>query len=171
MKRFQCHIEADLVAIAEAVYDRPRRGCDPDLNALNIPALYGIAQHLAGKSDDPDGKICESRLSGLSVERDPDLARNLCSNFMHMECGEKAYDGLGHPRRDHCDGLQLGWRRRTKTIESASDPFHLAPFQHASETMPGKAEVLQVTGTKDVRDRGGPCLFYYGGISGHDYST
>jgi hypothetical protein len=96
-ERFQRHIDADLVAVSEAVNDRPRRISHVHRDPFDIPCDDAAFEIRAGEANEAERRIFDLRKTRLPVDGHPDFKRELGGEAVKLERGKKADDPMRNP--------------------------------------------------------------------------
>ena len=155
-QRLDGDIDADLVAVLEAVRDRLGGGIDPQGDSFGPMGLDPFRQGWAGEASDPQPRIIERRTARLLRESDPDLGRRLSRQVMEPERGEKTEH---RPRNTPGNLCKRVFRRRFMVGQRVDAP-RLAndqtPFHQLRQVRPRYTLPLEVPGTGDSELRNGP---------------
>ena len=83
-----CNIETDLVAVLEAIGDSLRRTIQSHGHAVDLVGVNTRIESCFGESHYPKSGVINTRSSGFSIKRDPNLERTLSPNFVETKCRE-----------------------------------------------------------------------------------
>lgn len=84
-KRLDGHVEADLVAVFEAVGDCLFGTVDPDGLTIHLVGLYPLAERLAGEPEDAQRWIVQHWFPEGPWQGNVDLMRDLRGDFMESQ--------------------------------------------------------------------------------------
>lgn len=143
-ERLQRDVEADLVAVLETVYDRPRRSCQLHDDALNAAFLNALSHRLLGEPNNSQTRMFEPGKRGLSVDRQPYPFRILASESVEPEGTEEADDTPGHASCGFGQGVVLSDIGVRKRIKPAADTGQLASCGQPAQVFGMKTLSLNV---------------------------
>ena len=113
-------IDADLIAVLEAVGDRLRGRVDTDFDLLEAVCLDSFRQGQSREAGDAKRRVFEPRLPGLLGQSDPNLGRVLCRQFVKAQRGEQAEDTCGYALGYMCKRMLGRERMPARNIDSPS---------------------------------------------------
>lgn len=129
-QRLQRHIDADLIAVFDAIGDGFFQTVDPDGYPIDEMFLHARREYVAGQSDDVQGNLRGSGMPGMLRERHPDLSGGLRGQFVVSECREQTQHAMRHTRAGFQQALMFAWLAIGKAVESPTDA--------RQDSLPGK---------------------------------
>jgi len=147
-QRLQRHVQADLVAVLEAVHDRLGRTVHPQLHAVAQVLLDARHVDVAGHLNHLDRRIADPGYVAAARHGDPDLARQLRGQLVELQRCEQTEDGLRHLGGDGRETLEFRSLRIRQAVQTAPDPFQNASGGQARENDPGRIDGVQIDGAQ-----------------------
>ena len=143
-QRFECHVQADLVAEPEAVDDGPGGVEDRHLDAVDVQAIDALGQGSVGHAHDTDRGLVQPGGHHVRRDRDPDLEGGLRADLVDAQRGQQADHALGHACRDFRQRAVLADLGAGQAVEAARHAFELAGLHQARQGDRRQALLRQV---------------------------
>lgn len=126
-KRFERHVESDLVPESEAVRNCACHAVDAHGLALDTVVLDTDLEHLRGNAYHAHGWRREARHAGAARHRQPHFRRQLRPEAVELKGRRQAHHGPRDCRRRHDEVVVLGRSRGPgQPVSAGADPFKRA---------------------------------------------
>ncbi|CQR42176.1 protein of unknown function (plasmid) [Thiomonas sp. Sup16B3] len=148
LQGLQRHIQADLVAVLEAVRHGLCNTVHPELDAIAFNFLDACRVSVARELHHLDRRMVEPWGMAAARHGDPDLARQLGGQFVELQRGEQAEHGLRHLGGDGHETLKFRPVGVRQTVQATPNLFQQASGGQARQDDPGRIDGVQIAGAQ-----------------------
>ena len=152
LQAFDCHGQANLIPIPEAIGDRLCDAEDLHGDPVDSVGLNLFGQQTICETYQPNGRAFGSRGPVLLTHGEPNFPWQLIGQPVERQGGNEANDALGNPFCGLCQTVVNVEGCIRKLIKSSREPMHLAVPFHAAHGGGCYARLAQLCQAEIVRD-------------------
>jgi len=150
-QRLDGDVDADLVAVLEAIGDRLGRRVHADFDVLQPVSLDPFGQGLPGEARDPQAGMVEPGLARLRRQRDPHLGRRLRRQLVEAQRRQQAQHSAGNALRDLRERMRGGRAVPAHDVDTPGLARDLARAHQPVELCPRDALRLELGRARDAQ--------------------